>query len=497
VKTVRTVFIFLSLALGLESHAKTIEVGSKKFTEAVTLGEIIRQSIDSTGTPVAHRQELGGTRILWNALLSGDIDIYVDYTGTISEEILKQAVNGQDDLQAKLRSHGVGVLAPLGFNNTYALGMRQDVADKLQIKKISDLKNHRDLRFGMSSEFKQRADGWPGLQARYKLLHTDLRGLDHDIAYRALQTEDIHITDLYSTDAEISYYNLRILEDDLNYFPNYQAVILYRTELETTHPQVIESLKKLTGAISAEDMTLMNRKVKIDHQTSSAVAADFLNNRFGTHVTMESDSRGERLLQRTGEHLYLVLISLFAAVMAGIPLGFVAYSRRSLGRLILGTVGIIQTIPALALLVVLIKPLSLMGLRGIGNTPALIALFLYSLLPIVRGTFSGLEHIPLHLRETAAVLGLNKSLQLWRIQLPLAMPSILNGIKTAAVLNVGFATLGALVGAGGFGQAILTGIRLDDYSLILEGALPAAGLAVASQLIFDWLDTKLLSPGIR
>jgi osmoprotectant transport system permease protein len=495
--SMRSLIFLLSFIFLAELNAKPIEVGSKKFTEAVTLGEIIRQTINSAGAESVHRQELGGTRILWNALLSGDIDMYVDYTGTISEEILKQPVKDHTDLETKLRRYGVGVLPPLGFNNTYALGIKPDFSDKLQIKKISDLKLHPELKFGFSPEFRQRADGWPGLKTRYGLPQTEVHGLDHDIAYRALENEDIHLTDLYSTDAEISYYNLRILEDNLNYFPGYQAVILYRTELEKTYPKVIEELKKLSGAISADEMILMNRKVKIDHLGSSEVAAEFLNRKFGANVTNESVTRWQRLTQRTSEHLYLVLVSLFLAVAAGIPLGFIAYDRRFIGRIILGAVGIIQTIPALALLVVLIKPLSLVGLRGIGNTPALIALFLYSLLPIVRGTFSGLEQIPLQLRETAAVLGLSKKLQLWRIQLPLAMPSILNGIKTAVVLNVGFATLGALVGAGGFGQPILTGIRLDDYSLILEGALPAAGLAVVSQFIFDWLETKLLSPGIR
>ena len=134
---------------------------------------------------------------------------------------------------------------------------------------------------------------------------------------------------------------------------------------------------------------------------------------------------------------------------------------------------------------------------GIGATPAIVALFLYSLLPIVRNTHAGLAGIPAPLRESAAALGLPLSRPLRLVELPLAAGSILAGIKTAAVINIGTATLGALIGAGGYGEPILTGIRLDNFSLILEGAVPAALLALLVQAGFELVERRLLRPAPR
>ena len=159
--------------------------------------------------------------------------------------------------------------------------------------------------------------------------------------------------------------------------------------------------------------------------------------------------------------------------------------------MILGTVGVIQTLPALALLVFMIP------LLGIGGPPAVVALFLYSLLPIVRNTHAGLAGIDEPLRRSALALGLSPAARLRHIELPLAAPVILAGIKTSAVINIGTATLGALIGAGGYGQPILTGIRLDDVGLILEGAVPAALLALAVQGGFELAERRLIPRGLR
>lgn len=495
--------ILFALSIMLSSQAlnaqseQPVVVGSKKFTESVTLGEIIRLSLQRADIPARHSQELGGTRILWNALMAGQIDAYVEYTGTLSEEVFKEKIGTHEELEEKLRTHGIGAFKPLGFNNTYAIGMKKGNADKLNISRISDLASHPRLKFGFGEEFRLRKDGWPALKEKYRLPQRLVRGLDHDIAYRALESGDIDVTDLYSTDAEIAYYDLRILEDNLDYFPRYEALVLYRLETADRFPAFRETLSRLTGSISNEKMIEMNREAKIRRAGPGDVATRFLNDTFSLDVQHKAASRSERIFVRIQEHVMLVLISLLAAILTGVPLGIFAEKMPGIGKIILGTVGIIQTIPALALLVVLIRPLNAIGLSGIGDTPALIALFLYSLLPIVRGTHTGLEQIPLHLRETAAVLGLSGRTRLLVIQLPLALPSILSGIKTSAVLNVGFATLGALVGAGGLGQPILTGIRLDDYGLILEGALPAAILAIIVQGFFDLIDDRVVSPGLR
>lgn len=490
--------LVLCLFIGFLCSAHSeIVVGSKKFTESVVLGEIIRQSLEQQGIATKHMAEVGGTRILWNALLAGNIDIYPEYTSTITTELIKSPIKDFAELQAALVQQGLGITMPLGFNNTYAIGMNKARAAALGIRKISDLSKHSDLKIGWGEEFRQRADGWPGLQAKYALPQESVRGLDHDVAYRALQAGDIDVTDLYSTDAEIEYYDLLVLEDDLKYFPRYDAVFLYRLATVQQDPKVLTVLNHLAGKISDSLMIAMNREAKITKVPSEKVAARFLQQHFSIEAHEESVGLGERLMLRTREHLGLVLVSLFCAILVAIPLGILAAKQPTVGRFVLWTVGAIQTIPSLALLVILIKPLNMLGLMGIGDTPALIALFLYSLLPIVRGAHSGFQQIPLTLRETAAVLGLSPRTRLLRIELPLALPTILSGVKTAAVMNVGFATLGALVGAGGYGQPILTGIRLDDYGLILEGALPSAALALVVQQGFDLLERLLVSPGLR
>ena len=157
----------------------------------------------------------------------------------------------------------------------------------------------------------------------------------------------------------------------------------------------------------------------------------------------------------------------------------------------LGAVGLIQTVPSLALLVFMIP------LLGIGAGPAIAALFLYSLLPIVRSTHAGLTGISPQLRESAEALGLPPGATLRLVELPLASRSILSGVQTAAVINVGTATLGALIGAGGYGQSILTGIRLADTRIILEGAVPAALLALLVQGLFELLERALVPKGLR
>jgi osmoprotectant transport system permease protein len=369
--------------------------------------------------------------------------------------------------------------------------MRPEVADRLGIRTISDLRRHPDLEFGFGNEFLSRGDGWPALRARYQLPQTRVRGLDHDLAYRALEAGQIALTDLYSTDAEIRAYGLRVLADDLAHFPGYQAVVLYRADAAVRWPAATTAWKQLAGAIDEPAMIAMNARVKIDGEPEGAVAADFLAAAFGQSRDFTASTRAARLLDRTREHLLLVALSLGAAILAGIPLGLWAAKRRLAGRAILAIVGVVQTIPSLALLVFMIP------LLGIGTWPAIAALFLYSLLPIVRNTHQGVTGISADLRDSAHALGLPAGAILRRIELPLALPAMLAGIKTAAVLNVGTATLGALIGAGGFGQPILTGIRLADVGLILEGAVPAAVLALGVQLLLDGAERLIVPRGLR
>ena len=470
-------------------RAEPVRIGSKQFTESVILGEVARISARDVGVDAVHERELGGTSILWSALRHGDIDVYAEYTGTITHELLKGVAPDADiaTLRAKLRPLGIGITDSLGFNNTYAIGMRADRAAQLHIRRISDLLAQLGLRFGFSNEFMDRADGWPGLRQRYGLPQAQVRGLDHTLSYRAVASGAVDAIDLYSTDAEIPYYHLRTLEDDRHYFPRYEAVYLYRMSLEHSAPVFVTALRQLACRIDEDAMRRMNARVKLQGIKDGVVAADFLG------VRADADGVGfwSRLLQRSVEHVKLVVLSLGLAIVLAIPLGILAARLQRLGQVVLGLTGILQTVPSLAMFVFMIP------LFGIGTWPAVAALFFYSLLPIVRNTYAGLVGIAPELRESAAALGLPPGVRLREVELPMAMRSILAGVKIAAVINVGTATLAALIGAGGYGQPILTGIRLDDIGLILEGAVPAALLALLVQGVFEGIERWLTPRGLR
>jgi osmoprotectant transport system substrate-binding protein/osmoprotectant transport system permease protein len=475
-----------------QSKEYTLKIGSKKFTESVILGEIAAQLARNVDSLVEHKREIGGTRILWDALLKGDIDIYPEYTGTVKNEIISGGkIKNEAELKEILNSKNIEISNDLGFNDTYAIGMKQTTADMLNINSISDLRKHPELNYGFSNEFLDRKDGWPGLEKTYNLPQKNVTGLDHDLAYRGLEQGSIDVIDIYSTDAEIKYYHLKVLKDDLSYFPEYKAVFLYRKEIEKENPEALAEILKLEGSIPESSMIKMNAEVKIDRKPESVVAAEFIKEKFRIKTSFKTETIWTRLWKNTMAHLFLVVISLFAAIIIAIPLGIIAFRNKKLSSIILGIVGVIQTIPSLALLVFMIP------LIGIGSWPAIFALFLYSLLPIVRDTFTGLDGIPVHIKESAEVLGISSFAKLRLIELPIASSSILAGIKTSAVINVGTATLGALIGAGGYGQPILTGIRLDNISLILQGAIPAALLALLVQGFFDFIERIFVPRGLK
>jgi osmoprotectant transport system permease protein len=481
----------VSAAGAPDADARALVVGSKNFTEGVVLGELAR-ALASTEGPAEHRQALGGTRLVFNALVSGEIDVYAEYTGTITHEILaQQQPESREEIREILAESGLRMSESLGFRDNFALGMPKALAERLGIRRVSDLRAHPELVVRFGTEFMERGDGWPGLKQHYGLPQQDVLGVEHDLAYRGMAAGDVELTDLYTTDAEIAYYDLFTLEDDRGYFPPYEALLLYRADLTKTHPAALRAMLRLEGEIDETEMVAMNARVKLKGVQENVVAADFLREELGVDVDAKATRRIDRLLRNTRQHLALVTSSLSAAILIAVPLGIAAARRPRLAQVILGVVGVAQTIPALALLVFMIP------LFGIGTGPAVVALFLYSLLPIVRNTHTGLTGIPLPLRESAEALGLSSGARLRLIEAPLAAPSILAGIKTAAVINVGAATLGALIGAGGYGQPILTGIRLDDTSLILEGAVPAAVLAIGVQWLFDWAERAVIPAGIR
>jgi len=469
-----------------------VKIGSKTHTESVILGEFVTHLVNHVGGKAIHRRELGGTQVLWKALLRGDIDIYSEYTGTMTRELFAgSGLETIEDIRKRLLQDNIFMTKSLGFNNTYAISMKKTVAAKYGIRKISDLRHYPFLKFGFGEAFMARNDGWQSLRKTYQLPQTDVRGLNHALAYQGLEKGAIDVVDAYSTDGEIAYYDLQVLEDDLQHFPKYYPLFIYRADLQERLPQVIKTLEQLDGNISEAEMTKMNARAKLDKVPENQVAADFLAEKLAIQVEVPEQSLFSRLYQLTIEHLILVSISLFAAIIVSIPLGILAFKYSRLGQIILGIVGMIQTIPSLAVLVFMIP------LLGIGNLPAIAALFLYSLLPIVRNTYLGLHDISPQLRESAEALGLPPMARLRLVELPLAYRSIFAGIKTSAIINIGTATLGALIGAGGYGQPILTGIRLDDMSLILQGAIPAAVLALLIQGLFELAERWIVPKGLQ
>ena len=469
------------------STTKPVVVGSKKFTESVVLGELaaglLRPAVGSV-----RRDDLGGTPVCWVALTQGDIDVYPEYTGTITRQILKA---DPPDLAAALAVHGVKVSRSLGFRNNYALGMRKDVAAARGIAAVSDLKRHPDLRCGFIHEFLDRPDGWPGLKAHYGLPQTNVQGMNHSLAYRAVVEKALDLTEVYTTDGEIAQYDLLVLADDAKFFPSYEAVWLYRADLEERHPEAVRELKRLEGRITEADMQRLNNRVQVDKADEVAVAREFLQERLQLDGTSAEPSLLARVGRSTLEHLRLVVPSLLVAVLVSVPLGVFATRRPKLGRVVLLATGVLQTVPSLALLLFMIPVMKFLLGSGTGAPPAIAALFLYSLLPIVRNTVTGLQSIPESLRESADALGLSPWAVLTRVELPLALPTIIAGVKTAAVINVGTATLGGFIGAGGYGRPILRGIDKLDIPLMLEGAIPAALLALAVEAFFEVVERLL------
>lgn len=467
--------------------AAPLVVGSKRFTESYVLGEIVRQTLQQAGVEAVHKPGLGNTGILEQALAGGAVDVYPEYTGTIVRELLKREGNPPlDELNRWLAPRGLKAVVPLGFNNTYALALRESVAERLQLRTISDLKRLPPdaLKLGLSHEFQQRADGWPALQKAYALPQPAGAALDHGLAYEALKAGQVDLIDVYSTDAQIGRAGLRVLQDDRGFFPRYDAVLLMRAGVDDA------PLAKLAGRIDEAAMIAMNAQVELDGRPFDEVARRFLQPqaaaaepaKAGFVARLLAPDLGRLLLQ----HLALVFGALALAVAGGVPLGVLAHRRARLAGPVLGAVGLVQTVPSLALLAFLI---ALLGV--IGFVPALLALVLYALLPVVRNTHAGLQGVPRGLVLAAQALGLNRAQVLRHVQLPLALPTLLAGVKTAAVINVGTATVAAFVGAGGLGERIVAGLAVNDRVLMLAGAVPAALLALGVQALFEIADRWL------
>lgn len=492
-KRLLTLVLFLMTWNGavFSDYDQTIRIGSKRFTEAYVLAGIAKEQLQRAGFNVELKQGLGGTMIAWKALASGAVDICSEYTGTIEKEILKSSAHlGTKQMGKALKKYGVGMSKELGFNNTYALVMKESEAKHLGIRTVSDLKKHPLLRYGISPEYLNRKDGWGALSKAYQLSSRYVKGVDHAIGYSVLKSGQIDVMDAYSTDPKIAEYGLVELKDPLHFFPSYNAVYLYRLSM----PQkAIDALNNLGGTLTEKQMIRLNQVAEKTQDDAYAASLYFKPEGVDKIALPSGSFKIKKIMIWTGQHLVLVGWSLLIAMIVGIPLGIIASHQGIWSQLIIGFAGMIQTVPSLALLALLVPVPGF----GISVRTAIFALFLYSLLPIIRNTMTGILEIPISLRESAQVLGLEPFARLIKIYIPLASRMILSGIKTSAVINVGNATLAALIGAGGLGEPIISGLALNDPSIIFQGAIPAAALALLVQLLFNGLDLFFIPKGLR
>jgi osmoprotectant transport system permease protein len=473
--------------------ARPVVIGCKQDVEGQVLAEIMAQLLEDRGCTVERRFALGGTLICFEALKRGSIDVYPEYSGTLEQAILQLPGRVSHARMRELlrQRYNLELLDFFGFSNSYALALSRGTAERRGLKRISDLARHPELRFGFSNEFLNRADGWLGLAQAYGLAARPV-GMEHALTYPAIHDNKLDVTDAYSTDGDLRKFDLVLLQDDRHFFPPYLAAPLVRSELADDVKRVLE---ELAGTMNEREVQALNQSVQ-EGKSLGDVAGQFLRNKgllTGQRPTAAPVAVAERtidwgfLLACLLTHLKLTFLSLLAGMAVAIPLGVLIYRLGAVSRAVMVGAGVLQTIPSIALLAFMIP------VFGIGARPAVAALFLYALLPILRNTATALFGIDPVLRKVSVGMGLTTWQRLRWIELPLAAPTILAGIKTAAVINIGTATLAAFIGAGGLGEPIVTGLALNDPGLILQGAVPAALLAVVTELAFELLE-RLLVP---
>jgi osmoprotectant transport system permease protein len=465
------------------------------------LGEIFAQAMEARGVPVARRLGLAGSDVAFQALRQGSLDVYPEYSGTLLHSILHLAASQGDGRtersagdaeSARLgellaREYQLLWLPSLGFSNGWVLAVPKGLAAHDHLVTLSDLARRSGetppLNAAFSPEFLGRRDGLPGLTEAYGLKLPDARPMAQPLKYAAVSSGAVNLIDAYATDGRLAALGLMPLEDDRHFFPAYDAAPLVRADLAGRSPEAMAALLSLRGRLDADTMRRLNKQVE-DGRAPSDVAAEWLKSE-GLSGARQSEqgsdvkgflpyawSRRSYLGALLLRHLELTGAALLLASIVGFALGLLSSRSVPAAAIALKSTAILQTIPGLALLAFLVPWL------GIGAWPALVALFVYALLPIVQATYAGLRGIDAELVDVAQGMGMTEGQILFRLRLPLAAGVIFSGLRTAAVIAVGTATLAAFVGGGGLGEAIVSGLTLNDPRLILLGAIPAALLAL-------------------
>ena len=477
---------------------RPVIVASKPFGESYILAEMFAQLLEARGLAVDRRMGLGATAVAYGALRTGAIDVYPEYTGTGLLVIVGDPP--QSDPRAVFERvaevcrarDGTRWLPPLGFQNTYAVAVRRATADSLHLVTLSDLARVGGrLRAGFTADFIGRADGLPGLAARYGLHLREVHALAPAVKYQALASDAVDVIDGYSTDGLIARYDLVVLADDRHFFPPYEAAAVVSAALARDNPRAVDVLTELSGVVDVDRMRALNRRLEVDGAPVATIAHDalaalgLLGGASASAARPPTDRVRAHLVALTVRHLLLVALSLGAAMLVAVPAGLLLASAPRRGELVIQVVGLVQTIPGIALLAFMLPIL------GIGIVPALVALFLYSLYPILRNTYTGVRDADPGAVDAAQALGMTTGQVLRFVRLPLAAPVIMAGIRTAAVIDVGTATLAAFIGAGGLGEPIVAGLTLSDRRMILSGAIPAALLAHVVDALLAFVERRL------
>ncbi|HEV8578389.1 MAG TPA: glycine betaine ABC transporter substrate-binding protein [Thermoanaerobaculia bacterium] len=505
--------VLLTLAYASPLHAADrIVIGSKNFEESRLLGEAFAQLLEArTNLTVERRLGLAGTQVCFEALRTGAIDVYPEYTGTGLVSILGEpAKNDRSQTLNRVRSEflarwNLWWLSPLGFENSFEIAVPRELAEREHLATISDLARiSKRLRGGFGHEFVGREDGLLGLRKVYGLEFRTVEHLQQALQYRAAKARDIDALDVYTTDGRLILYNLRVLRDDRNFFPPYEAAALVRGETLARHPEVGSVLGLLAGAFDEDAMRALNLRLQEGHESEVVVARDALRSlgliqnekkapapatrKTGLFAYAWTERRD--LLRWTLEHLGLSAAALLLGALVSIPLGLWLERHRRGAEAVIRVLGLFQTVPSLALLAFMIPFL------GVGILPAIVALWIYSLFPIVRNTYTGVRDADPKAVEAATALGMTPGQVLRQIRLPLAAPIVMAGVRTAAVLTIGTATLAAFIGAGGLGEPIVTGLQLADTAMILSGAVPAALLALLADGLLGLVEHAVRPAGL-
>jgi osmoprotectant transport system permease protein len=533
--------------------ADTIVVGSKNFEESRLLGEMFAQLIEArTWLRVERRLGLAGTQICFEALKSGAVDVYPEYTGTGLVSILGESAGGGGASAALRRVRAEFLarwdlwwIAPLGFENAYEIAVPTELARRERLATLSDLARAAPrLRAAFGHEFLARDDGLPGLARTYGIHFRSVQSMQETLKYQATRAGGVDVLDVYTTDARLLLYRLTVLRDDRGFFPPYEAAPLARGATLAAHPELGAVLGLLAGALDEDTMRRLNLRLQEGKESEVTVARDALaalglvaapgaaagraspgtaaggaggasgagragapnpanpanpalagsgqpaSRRTGGFAAVLWRDRAA-LARRVWTHLELCGVALLLGALLAIPLGLYLERHRRGAEPVIGVLGLIQTVPSLALLAFMIPFL------GVGALPAVAALWLYSLFPMVRNTYTGVRDADPRAVEAATALGMTPGQVLREVRLPLAAPVLMAGVRTAAVITVGTATLAAFIGAGGLGEPIVTGLQLANTGMILSGAVPAAALALLVDIGLAAVERALRPAGLE